>query len=298
MPGTCATIAGMRESPLIDARSLLARIADPALAVLDCRFELADPAAGRRAYEQGHIPGAGFLDLNRDLSAVPDAHSGRHPLPDPLVFAKAMGRLGLEAETRMILYDQDNGSFAARAWWMLRWIGARHVAVLDGGIAAWLRVGGALQTDPPPARPPCRFEPQVRHEWVAGSGEILAGIGRADRLLLDARAPARFAGEVEPIDPVAGHVPGARNHPFSDNLQADGRFLPQAELRRRWQERLAGGDPARVINMCGSGVTACHNLLAMEQAGLPAGRLYAGSWSEWIRDPSRPVERGPAPSFT
>lgn len=284
---------------LIDAESLAPLIGNPALAILDCRFDLAAPDAGRQAYLREHIPTARYVDLNRDLSGPLTPQSGRHPLPDPNRIAARLDELGIGPGTQVIAYDENNGSFAARAWWVLRWVGHTEVAVLDGGFKAWVDGGGSLETGEPFRPLPGasgaasrRFHARIDEQAVLRTAQVLEALAQPGRLLIDARAAERFAGAVEPLDPVAGHVPGAVNHPFSANLAANGHFLPPAELKRRWLERLAGTSPHAVIAMCGSGVTACHNLLAMEVAGLPGAALYAGSWSEWIRDPKRPVARG------
>jgi thiosulfate/3-mercaptopyruvate sulfurtransferase len=273
--------------------SLQSLMGRPSLVILDCRFDLSAPSAGRRDYERQHIPTARYVDLNEDLSSPPTAASGRHPLPSPERLAARFGELGVDSGTQVVVYDESNGSFAARAWWLLKWLGHPKAAVLDGGLKAWIAAGGALESGPPRqdlgGR---RFVAEVAPGAVATTPELVRALGDPRLLLVDARAPERFAGTVEPIDAVAGHVPGAENHPFSDNLDANGRFLPAHELKRRWLQRLAGTPPADVVAMCGSGVTACHNLLALELAGLPGARLYAGSWSEWIRDPNRPVARG------
>ena len=285
---------------LIDVESLRTLIGTPGTLVLDCRFDLAAPASGREAYLRGHLPGARYLDLNRDLSAPVSAASGRHPLPEPVALDAFFRGLGVVPDTQAVVYDESNGSFAARAWWLLRWLGHPKVAVLDGGMSAWLRAKGALESGelsrgaPVPSAGGARGSGavQVDRQAVIGTDELIAALDNPRTLLIDARAAERFAGAVEPIDPVAGHIPGAANHPFSANLRADSRFLPAEELERRWRDRLAGTSPADVIVMCGSGVTACHNLLALERAGFVGARLYAGSWSEWIRDPRRPVARG------
>ncbi len=268
------------------------------LAILDCRFDLAAPEAGRQAYLRAHIPGARYVDLNRDLSGPLTAQSGRHPLPEPERVAARFAELGVGAETQVIAYDESNGAFAARAWWILKWLGHAEAAVLDGGIKAWLAAGGGIESGEPAPQPahPRPIVPRVDPDAVVSAAGVMRALADPRRLLVDARAPERFAGTVEPIDPVAGHVPGAINHPFNANLGPDGRFLPAAELERRWRARLAGAAPGDVIAMCGSGVTACHNLLAMELAGLAGARLYAGSWSEWIRDPARPVAREQPPT--
>jgi thiosulfate/3-mercaptopyruvate sulfurtransferase len=273
----------------------------PQLALIDCRFDLMHPEAGRQAYLEAHIPGARYADLNRDLSAPVDAHTGRHPLPTPAAFAAVLTRLGIRNDSQVVAYDDANGSFAARLWWMLRWVGHDAVAVLDGGFQAWRKGGGPLQSgEPAPAAGDGHFTPRAGELDNSAALVTTAGLeqllfepapGAAKPLLVDARAPERFAGTVEPIDSVAGHIPGAVNHPFAANLAADNRFLPAAQLREQWLERLDGTAPANLIAMCGSGVTACHNLLSLEVAGLPGAKLYAGSWSEWIRDPRRTSAR-------
>jgi thiosulfate/3-mercaptopyruvate sulfurtransferase len=285
---------------LIDAVALQRLLGTARLAIIDCRFDLMNPEAGHSAYMKAHIPGARYADLNRDLSAPIAAHTGRHPLPTPAIFAQRLTALGIGKESQVIAYDDANGSFAARLWWMLRWMGHDAVAVLDGGFQAWTRHGGPVRSAEPAAPEPQGDESAAGVISTAGVVST-AHLERALResaamgpqvLLVDARAPERFAGAVEPIDPVAGHIPGAVNHPFTANLAADNRFLPAAELKERWLARLAGTAPENLIAMCGSGVTACHNLLSLEVAGLHGGKLYAGSWSEWIRDPRRPVARG------
>jgi thiosulfate/3-mercaptopyruvate sulfurtransferase len=277
----------------IDAAAALHLIGSPSVVFLDCRFDLAAPDAGKQAYLRERIPTARYVDLNRDLSGPISPATGRHPLPRPERLAVLLGGLGVSPGTQVIAYDEINGSFAARAWWLLRWLGHDRAAVLDGGLQAWLEAGGAVETGEP-GMPPraAAFAPRPDAAAVITAAELVEALEDRRRLVVDARAPERFAGTVEPIDPVAGHVPGAINHPFTANLREDGRFLPEHELARRWRERLAGTAPADVIAMCGSGVTACHDLLALELAGLPGAKLYAGSWSEWIRDPKRPIARG------
>jgi thiosulfate/3-mercaptopyruvate sulfurtransferase len=290
---------------LIDAHSLLELSAakDPSLVPLDCRFDLGQPQAGHRAYLNGHIPGAHFADLNADLSSPIGPKTGRHPLPEPQAFSARMAAwgvhpAGVHPASQVVAYDEANGSFAARAWWLLRWAGHPTVAVLDGGFKAWLAAGGPQATGEEDRMPVSRAtaavdgEAVVDDEAVVDAAQVAALLRDPTRLLVDARAAERYAGSVEPIDSVAGHVAGAVNHPFAANLAPDGRFLPPEQLRQRWQAELGGRSPAAVVAMCGSGVTACHNLLSLEIAGLHGAKLYAGSWSEWIRDPSRPVARG------
>jgi thiosulfate/3-mercaptopyruvate sulfurtransferase len=258
--------------------------------IVDCRFDLANPKAGEAAYAAGHIPQAVYAHLDRDLAAPITAQSGRHPLPSPQQFAAALSRWGLTPATQVIAYDADSGAYAARLWWMLRWIGHAAVAVLDGGFRAWTTGGHALATDVP-QRTPTQVSVCVDPTLAVTTQELVGLVQRDDWRVLDARAPERFAGSVEPIDRVAGHVPGARNHPFTANL-SNGRFLPADELRRRLQLAQQGVATTHTIAMCGSGVTACHLLLALEHAGMAGARLYPGSWSEWIRDPQRPVAQG------
>ena len=284
------TISPDSSSPLISAEALKAALGR--VRVFDVRFDLARPEAGEAAWREGHLPGAHYLHLDRDLSAkdgVPALCGGRHPLPTREVFAATAARLGLTPDTPVVLVDAQGGMFAARAWWMLRWIGARDVRVLDGGLAAWRAAGGALEPgEVQPAAPAPAWPLVPEPEGLRLTADALAAqLGRV--ALLDARAPERYRGDVEPLDPVAGHIPGALNRPFSANLGPDGRFLPPEALRAAFQG-LAGARP--VVHQCGSGVTACHNLLAMAVAGLPGGALYAGSWSEWCRDPARPVAQG------
>jgi thiosulfate/3-mercaptopyruvate sulfurtransferase len=273
--------------------------------ILDCRFDLARPDWGASAYAAAHVPKALYAHLDHDLSGPVTATSGRHPLPSVERLAATFGRWGIDDTVQVVAYDQGNGAFAARLWWLLRWLGHRKVAVLNGGFAAWEQAG--LPTDTVPgARPQRTFTARpeanvvvstAELERLLAAGALESGTGTATgastdtSMLVDARGADRFAGENETIDPVAGHIPGARNHPFLRNVDARGRFLSVAELRERWQATL-GDSAERAIAMCGSGVTACHNLLALEVAGLTGARLYAGSWSEWIRDAVRPVAKG------
>jgi thiosulfate/3-mercaptopyruvate sulfurtransferase len=276
---------------LIDANTLLRQLSRDDLVVFDCRFDLGNVQWGEAGYASAHLPGALYLHLDRDLSGPITPGSGRHPLPDAVKLANRLGKLGVGGDSQVIAYDQGNGAHAARLWWLARWIGIRHVAVLDGGFAAWREAGLPLETavrEPQPQDLAVELDPNA---WVstAAVDELRR---RPGNLLIDARGAERFAGQHETIDPVAGHVPGARNRPFTGNLDGNGRFLPAAELRRRFDTLLGSLPAIQVISMCGSGVTACHNLLALEHAGLMGARLYAGSWSEWIRDPRRPVATG------
>jgi thiosulfate/3-mercaptopyruvate sulfurtransferase len=285
--------------PLIAAEDLHARIADPSLLVVDCRHDLADVTAGRRAYQQGHIPGAMFLHLDDDLSGPrhgPDGRfRGRHPLPDRAAFAHRLAALGVTHATTLVAYDAGDGMYASRLWWLARWIGHANVMVLDGGLGRWQALGYPLTTALPAPRAPA----------VAVIGESLVATIDVDALaadvaaptyrILDARAPERYRGEVEPLDAKAGHIPGAHNRVFRRNLREDGRFKPPAELRAEFAEIMAGLPPERIVNQCGSGVTACHNLLAMAVAGIDGALLYPGSWSEWSSNPARPIATGSEP---
>jgi thiosulfate/3-mercaptopyruvate sulfurtransferase len=283
----------VKHTSLIDAAALAKQLESPNLALIDCRFDLAAPAAGAAAYLAGHIPGAVYAHLETDLSDRPGPGTGRHPLPSPARLAQRLGAMGVDANSQIVAYDAANGSMAARLWWLARWLGLRHVAVLNGGFSAWVAAGGAVQAGD--AQPRGRsFAPSIDAAAAVTTAGVMNALQDPRLRLVDARAEERYAGTVEPIDARAGHVPGALNYPFMRNLTADGRFHPAAELRRRWLEFLAGTRPQDVIAMCGSGVTACHNLLALEAAGLPGARLYAGSWSEWIADPRRAVATGTA----
>jgi thiosulfate/3-mercaptopyruvate sulfurtransferase len=279
-------------STLLDVNALAARLGDSNLVVIDCRFDLTRPAWGESAYAEAHIPGARYAHLDRDLAGPVGPTTGRHPLPSPDALAERASAWGIDDNVRVVAYDQGNGMFAARLWWLLRWLGHLQVAVLDGGFAAWLGAGLPIESGSPGTPRGRVFIPRAdRAQWLSAK-EVQGARERGDPLV-DARAADRFAGENETLDPVAGHVPGARNHPFAHNLDASGRFLAPEALRARWLATLAGRSPSAVVAMCGSGVSACHNLLALEHAGLGGARLYAGSWSEWIRDPLRPVARGP-----
>lgn len=284
-----------RLTTLIDVDGLAARLRDPDCAVLDCRFDLARPAWGREAWAAGHVPGAQHADLDRDLSSPAGPATGRHPLPAPEAFAARASAWGIDERVQVVVYDQGNGMYAARAWWLFRWLRHGAVAVLDGGFAAWTAAGQPIGTAPE-GRAARRFVARPDRGAIVDAAFVAARLctSAADMRLVDARGADRFAGQNETIDPVPGHVPGAVNHPFTRNLDAAGRMRPAAELRAEWLQTLGGRPPTALVAMCGSGVSACQNLLALEHAGLGSARLYPGSWSEWIRDPSRPVATGPA----
>jgi thiosulfate/3-mercaptopyruvate sulfurtransferase len=278
------------DAPLIAAESLRKLLGNPHLLVVDCRHDLARPAFGRAAYAEGHIPGAVFASLDEDLSSPKGADTGRHPLPAPADFAAVLGRWGFTPLSQVVAYDQGNGAYAARLWWMLRAHGHARVQVLDGGLAAWLAAGGSTDTAVP-AVTPTRVEPR-EFTGAVSTPEVARLLAARAITLFDARPADRYAGQNETIDPVAGHVPGAINMPFAANLGPDMRFLTPAQLRQRWAEVAARAGGAPLVSMCGSGVTACHNLLALELAGHRGAQLYAGSFSEWITDPSRSVVTG------
>ncbi|MDR0441521.1 MAG: sulfurtransferase [Candidatus Accumulibacter sp.] len=274
---------------MVSCEALAAHLDDPDWRIVDCRHRLTDTAHGERAYAEGHLPGAVFMCLDRDLSGPTNGKNGRHPLPDPAALAVRLGAAGISGRTQVVVYDDDGGMTAARLWWMLRWLGHDRVAVLDGGIGAWIGEGRPL-TSEPPVLGSAKFEARVR-DWTISADQVLGKLEKSEFFLIDARAPDRFRGENEGMDPVGGHIPGARNRFFRDNLDAAGKFLPAKKLRRQFLNLLAGSEPEQVVMYCGSGVTACHNLLAMELAGMPGARLYAGSWSEWCADPARPIAR-------
>jgi thiosulfate/3-mercaptopyruvate sulfurtransferase len=280
----------MPYTTLVSAAELLQNISRSDWIVIDCRHDLANPQAGHDAFHAGHIPGARFANLDEALSdhaRTPDGgFRGRHPLPERAAFMQTLRSWGINAESQVVAYDAQGGMYGARLWWMLRWIGHEASAVLDGGLPAWVAAGGALSTDI--AKPPTgtieEGKPLVAQVDAA---VLLANLSAPRKIVIDARAPDRFRGENETLDPVGGHIPGAKNRFFKDNLLADGRFKAAAQLRKEFAELVS--DPAMAVMQCGSGVTACHNLLALEVAGLPGAALYPGSWSEWCADPARPV---------
>ena len=282
----------MPYTTLVPVEALADRLHDSGWVVLDCRHDLADPGAGRRAYLQAHIPGARFLDLDADLSGVKTGRNGRHPLPGARALADRLSALGAARTMQLVGYDASGGTYAARLWWLARWIGYERVAVLDGGWNAWLRSGQPTEATAPRISPVASFEPVVPAGAAVDCAYVAAQLGRPDVLVLDARSPDRFRGENETLDPVGGHIPGAVNRFYRDNLDTDGRFRPAQALRGAFEQKIGARAPQQVVHQCGSGVTACHNLLAMEIAGLHGSRLYPGSWSEWCADPARPVSRG------
>jgi thiosulfate/3-mercaptopyruvate sulfurtransferase len=276
---------------LISPAALALHAHDPAWAIVDCRFKLDDPSWGAREYTSLHIPGAVYAHLDRDLSGAKTGTNGRHPLPDPPALRATLGRLGIADGVQAVAYDQDNGMFASRLWWLLRWMGHDAVAVLDGGFAAWI-ADGRPTTSSEERREPRTFAGSPRADLIVDADRVAQIAGASDWRLVDARAPERFSGSVEPLDPVAGHIAGARNHFYGTNVDARGRFLTPDELRTRLEPAFGGVPPDRIVCYCGSGVTACHNLLALEHAGIGAARLYPGSWSEWCADPTRPIATG------
>ncbi len=275
---------------LVDCHTLALHLHDPDWVVVDCRFTLTDTAAGRRHYEAGHIPGARYAHLDDDLSSPKAATTGRHPLPDPAKLATTLGGWGIGPGKQVVCYDDSFGAMASRLWWLLRWLGHDTVALLDGGLPRWQREGHPMSKELPVIQP-ANFVPRPRNDMVVDAAQVARLVKDESWLVIDARAEERFNGEVEPLDPVAGHIPGAVNVPFDDNLHVSGRFSSPEELLELYRGQMRQVKPEHVIQMCGSGVTACHNILAMEHAGLHGAKLYAGSWSEWIRDPSRPVAR-------
>ena len=289
MPGPYTTLISVAELQALQASG-------QPLLVFDCSFDLMQPASGRAQFEAGHIAGAVYADLNQDLSAGHDsveaASGGRHPLPSRAAFAAWLGLVGFDNSMQAVVLDRQGVNYCGRLWWMLKWAGHQNVAVLDGGYAAWLAAGGATASGAAYVRPPRRFELGPACLRLTDVSTVEQQLGRPTQHILDARAAARFRGEVEPVDPVAGHIPGALNRPFVNNLDASGKFKPAADLRAEFEALLGGRASADVVHHCGSGVSAVPNILAMEIAGLNGSALFAGSWSEWISDPARPVAQG------
>ncbi len=279
-------------SPLISVEALQQELGSSDLCILDCRFDLQDPPAGRRDFERAHIPGAVYADLDRDLAGPVRPGTGRHPLPDPQNLARTFGALGIGPQTRVVVYDNGNGAIAARAWWLLAWVGHAHATLLEGGWARWESLQAQVESGSAAATAR-RFTATPRDALVISTDEIAARIDAGAALrLVDARDAQRFGGIQEPIDPVAGHIPGAVNLPFTDTLGPDGAWKRPDELRELLRDALGGDLQAPWSAMCGSGVTACHLAISARLAGLREPRLYVGSWSEWIRDPDRPIATG------
>jgi len=276
---------------LISTAVLASRIRDSAFAIVDCRFKLDDTAWGEREWAAAHIPGAAYASLDRDLSSARTGTNGRHPLPDARALAATLGRFGITGGVQVVAYDQNNGMFASRLWWLLRWLGHDAVAVLDGGIAKWIAEGRETKSGQQ-QRGAAAFTGSARADMLVDVSGVAALSGRTDWRLVDARAPERFRGDVEPLDRVAGHIPGAVNHFFQGNLDEQGTFQPPDVLRGQWSASLGNVPADHAVCYCGSGVTACHNLLALEHAGLKGAKLYPGSWSEWSADEKRPVAKG------
>lgn len=284
----------MPHSTLVSVAELARHLDDPQWIVFDCSHDLMKPAFGRESYARGHIPGAIFLSNDDDLAGPKNGRNGRHPLPTADGFAAKLSGLGFDGTQQVVAYDGQGGMPSSRLWWMLRWLGHDAVALLDGGLGAWTAAGQPVTQQTPPKRPIARFVPALRPGTLVSAGYVQSQLGSREIAVLDARAADRYRGENEVIDPVAGHIPGALNRFWGLNLQ-DGKFKPAEALRKEFQALLGARAPAQIVHSCGSGVSACHNLLAMEIAGLGGGRLYGGSWSEWIADPSRPIATGPDP---
>jgi thiosulfate/3-mercaptopyruvate sulfurtransferase len=284
----------MTYTTLVSADLLKQHLDDPNWIILDVRHDLFNSTAGVEAYRAGHIPGARFAALDDDLSGPKNGRNGRHPLPDREALAERFRAWGIGHATQIVAYDAQGGQFAARLWWLARWLGHRATALLDGGWPAWIAAGGAADASVPAAARG-GFTATASLAPSLDANDVLANLTRGERIVVDARSPERYRGEQEPLDPVAGHIPGAVNRPCVQNLGPDQRFKTSAELRAEFASLLGDRAPALVVHQCGSGVTACHNLLAMEIAGLTGSALFAGSWSEWVADPARPVRTGAAP---
>ena len=280
----------MTYTTLISNETLLSRLSDPGWIVIDCRFSLAATEQGAYAYRHGHIPNARYAHLDKDLSSGITCQKGRHPLPDFRALTQKLGDWGVSNQNQVVVYDDAGGAFASRLWWLLKSLGHDNVAVLDGGLPLWQKKGYPVTTALPASRPAV-FRPYYQKDAWLNAKQVQDRLAARSICLIDARTPERFRGEAEPIDPIAGHVPGALNRPYQANLSRCGLFLPAEHLRRQFIDLTGNRPPEQVVHMCGSGVTACHNLLAMEHAGLTGSKLYAGSWSEWIRNKNRPVAK-------
>lgn len=281
----------MSYSTLITADALRAQLDNPDWIIIDCRFSLADTELGAKNYRLGHLPNARYAHLDKDLSSAITSQKGRHPLPDFRALSQKLGTWGVGNQSQVIVYDDAGGAFAGRLWWLLRTLGHDKVAVLDGGIKLWQKKGYPITTALP-AIIPTTFRPYLQESFWLTAGQVQKRLADRSISLIDARTPERYRGEVEPIDPVAGHVRGAVNRPFQANLASSGEFLLAEQLRRQFEALIGDRPPEQIVHMCGSGVTACHNLLAMEHTGLKGSKLYAGSWSEWIRNKNRPIAKG------
>jgi thiosulfate/3-mercaptopyruvate sulfurtransferase len=278
---------------LISIGTLASHLDHSSWLIADCRYNLKDEEWGHPRYVAGHVPGAVFVNLAHDLAGPRTGTNGRHPLPSPEVMATTFGRLGVGDDTQVVAYDQDSGAYASRLWWMLRYMGHDAVAVLDGGFAAWIRAGGPAGSGEE-QHAPAVFTPRLRKEMRVTVDEAGRLVGNPNVMFVDARSPERFDGQPDPLDNVYGHIPGARNRFYKDNLAGDGTMRPADALRADFERVLGDRSADQVVMYCGSGITACQNLLAMEHAGLRGMKLFAGSWSEWESDPKRPVETGPA----
>ncbi len=273
---------------LITPSILASHLNDPSWVVIDCRFDLANPSKGEELYRAGHIPGARYAHLDRHLSGEKTGNNGRHPLPETDAMVKSFGELGVAPHCQVIAYDGDNGMYAARLWWMLRWMGHDAAAVLDGGLTRWQQEGHKVRGGVE-ATATVTFRGSPRPGWRLTVDQVAAGLGNSDRLLIDARTNERYRGIGETLDKVGGHIPGAVSYFFGQSLAEDKSFKPANELKKQWVAALKGHDPKDVVMYCGSGVTACHNLLALEHAGIHGAKIFPGSWSEWSADPSRPI---------
>jgi len=279
----------MNYTTLISVANLAKHLGSADLVVFDCRHELTNPDFGPKAYAESHIPGARFAHVDRDLAGPLNGMNGRHPLPDPKTFIAWLGRMGVANDLQVVAYDQAGGTYASRLWWMLRWVGHHKVAIVDGGSQAWNAAGHAVTTELPTPTPQ-EFIGKPDRSWL-DSATVAKRISTSELVLIDARSNDRFHGRNETIDPVAGHIPGALNRFYKENLDAQGFFKSPEKLRAEFKTLVGDAAPEKVVHQCGSGVSACHNLLAMEIAGIKGSRLYPGSWSEWIVDPSHPLAR-------
>ena len=280
----------MKFTTLISPDQLAQHLGDQNWVIFDCRFTLKNPESGRQSYEKGHIPGARYAHLNDDLSGEITSTSGRHPLPDPILLTQKLGAWGVNNNTQVVVYDDSFGTMAVRMWWLLRWLGHDAVALLDGGLPLWIKEGHETSTEIPSITP-TEFLATVNDSMWVDSHDVQLAL-QQNKIIIDARAEERFLAYIEPLDKIAGHIPGTINSPVEDNLDNYGKLLSAEELRSQYLQLIDGSPSEQVIHMCGSGVTACQNILAMEMAGLPGSKLYVGSWSEWITDPSRPISQG------